>query len=415
MRDPRWFLTAGVLGILLLLLLGAVVSGLAVGPTYLADIVAIATLLAMVVLWAVSRPTAHLGTAQRVFLAGGFLAWAVCVVKVLTGGFPTQPALLLMGAMLGLALLRPPDARASGWLLDVLAVGVSAVSLVVLLMEVVGLKGSWYDELQLGDLLTMERSMYWTPLADLLGLDGRWAGPFDHPGRAGQVGALILVWGLTRRGWVRPVLVAAGALFVLLAGSNTAYLSVAVGLALLVVVTALRRFGQLPRWLARVAIAGALLAVVLLLVVIVGPNTGLTGRTTIWPTYLELWRSSPWTGVGDVGIGAAQHAGLLPAWAYHAHNSWLDLLVRYGVPALVLSVVAIGGAAVATVGYARRGSAGPLAVLAVLLVASITQPMIVWLLPTIPMTMLVLAVLASGPDPGGPGQPREDAVSARQD
>jgi O-antigen ligase len=131
--------------------------------------------------------------------------------------------------------------------------------------------------------------------------------------------------------------------------------------------------------------------------VVVGPNIGLSGRTTIWPTYLDLWRGSPWTGVGDAGVGAALSDGRLPAWAYHAHNSWLDLLARHGVVVLAFSAVAIVAAVMAALPDAIAGRAASLALLAVLLTASLTQPVVGWLVPTVPAVVLVLAVMFAQP------------------
>ena len=415
MRDPRAYLTVGVLGIVLILLLGAVATDVVVGPVYLTEAVAIVTVIVMGVMWALCRTDHRVTRAQAVFLAAGFVAWVLSVLQVLLAGLPMRPEALIMGALLGLALVRPPDRASAVWLIDLLAISLAVVCLVLVILESNQVLPSWYariaDPVGAHGLQVYEIQSYWTPLRDILGLDGRWAGPFDHPGRAGQAGALILVWGLTRRGGLRVALVGSGLLFVLLAGSNTAYLSVAVGLTVLIAVAALQRLGRLPRWGILALVLGSLAAAALLFLVVVGPNPGLSGRTTVWPVYWDLWTTSPLTGVGDAAIAQAQQAELLPSWAYHAHNSWLDLLARRGIVVLALSVAAIAAALTVAVRSARLREPGPLALIVVVLVASITQPMVLWLLPTIPMVMVVLAVLASAtPDRDAPAADRSRAL-----
>ena len=157
-----------------------------------------------------------------------------------------------------------------------------------------------------------------------------------------------------------------------------------------------------------IAAAGAVVAGAGLLFVVVGANTGLTGRTSIWPAYLELWAGSPVWGAGEAGIGEAQREGLLPAWAYHAHSLWLDVLARYGAVAFVAVGVVLASAVVVAVGGMRRGEPAAAGVVTVVLVSSIAHTLIDWRLPDVPLLVLVLAVLsvqAGRPLPAGSSQP----------
>lgn len=396
-RDPRGYLGAAVLGVSLLLLLNHLARGRSIGETYVVDIVAIGTLVAVVGLFLSCRSTERLARSQLLFLAGGLATWAISTILLVTRSTTTQPALMLVGTLLGLAILKPPSRRAAACAMDLLVGAVVVVAVIALVLEVSGVRSSWYAALDLGDLLTAERDLYWIPLADLLGIDGRWAGPFDHPGRSGQAGAIVLVWGITRTGWKRVAFVGSGVAMVLLAGSNTAYLSAAAGACVVAVAWGLRRLGPLPRW---VLISLPILGVLALAAVVVGPNMGLTGRTSIWPAYVTLWQESPWTGAGASGIGQAISDGRLPSWAYHAHNSWLDLLARNGIVALAAGVTALVAAVVAAWGSAVRQQIAPLALIATLVVGSLAQPILAWTLPTVMIVTLVLAVLMSGPAPG---------------
>lgn len=401
-RDPRGYLSVIALGVPVLLLIDQLARGRSIGEVYVVDVVAITTLVLVIGLGLWCRSDTRLARAQLVFLAAGFVAWALSTLLFVTRGSLTQPALMLLGVLLGLVLLRPPSPKQAVWAMDLLVGAVVVVALVALVLEASGMRQSWYGNLGLTDLLAIERDLYWIPLADLVGIDGRWAGPFDHPGRSGQAGAIVLVWGITRTGPRRIVFVLSGLAMVLLAGSNTAYLAAAAGACLVLAVRGLHRIGPLPRW---VLLSLPVLGLIALAVIVIGPNTHLTGRASVWPVYAGLWQDSPWTGIGEEGILAAIADGRLPTWAYHAHNSWLDLLVRTGVFALVAGVVAMGAAVVAAWGSAVRRQIAPLALIVALLVGSMAQPIIVWMLPTFMMVTLILAVLMAGPD-------REPAVPA---
>ena len=184
--------------------------------------------------------------------------------------------------------------------------------------------------------------MYWIPLADLVGIDGRWAGPFDHPGRSGQAGAIVLVWGITRIGsapgrasWL------SGLAMVLLAGSNTAYLAAAAGACVVLAAWGLRRVGPLPRWVAHRPAASSACSC--------SPSSssartwGSPAARPSGPPTSSLWQELAVDRGGEAGIAQAITDGRLPAWAYHAHNSWLDLLARNGVLALVVGGHRHGG------------------------------------------------------------------------
>jgi O-antigen ligase len=146
----------------------------------------------------------------------------------------------------------------------------------------------------------------------------------------------------------------------------------------------------------------------------VSSAANLTGRTTAWPIYLELWRGSPWTGTGADGIYAAIYDGVLPAWATHAHNLVLDALTRYGLLVGALAVAVLVIAAVATTPAARRGRPLGLAIVALTVVAGLGHTTIGWVYPEVPLLALVLAVLASASSPDGPVGPIGAVSPVRQ-
>jgi O-antigen ligase len=296
------------------------------------------------------------------------------------------PGLVLL--VLVKALSAGATSRAMDWFAWALLVG-SAVSLV---LEVIGAAPDWYRD---AARVAGDRGEYWLPLADLVGIRGRWAGPFTAPNLAGLVGAFVLVYGITRRTWTRWACVVGGVIMLLLAGSRSAFIAAVAGAACLVVVRALRPGGRrvppVLAWaagLAAVAVAG----------VFVVRNPGLTGRLPVWPVFVDLWKSSPITGVGDSGIDAAITAGTLPTWAFHAHNVFLDAAVRYGIVAFALVVAAFVVAGIVGVRAARRGAGLSVALLAVLVVVGMSDRSVEWRYLTCGFLIFMLAVLA-GADP----------------
>ncbi len=384
-------------GVLLVLTSQWLYVGAFLGPVTAPDVIAVATIALAAFQWIRSPKAQRLNKWQRIFLAAALLTW-ICVGMTTAIRFSyAEAAWLLLGALLVFSLLKPPDFHHTRQATNFLLGGVAALCLITLVSEAAGLTNSWYGDLP--GLMQWEKENYWIPVAELLDLDGRWAGPFDHPGRAGIAGAVILVWGFVNRGFSAAFFIAAGLFILVLAGSNTGYLAAASGVVIAAWFQFQVRVTWLPRWLPFLLV---LLGFVGLIAILVGPNLTLTGRTTVWPTYLELWRSSPWLGIGDAGIIIAQRADLLPAWAYHAHNSWLDVMARNGLIALMGALVAASGAVLASVKAASRGRPEAFALVTTLLVASITQPALVWLFPAVPMAVFVLAVLLSTPQAPSP-------------
>lgn len=391
-RDPRGYLGAGVAGVVLVLLGQFLIPSWSLGTVYVVDVVAIGTIVAMIALWLTARSTADTGRWQVLFLAATFGAWAAVTVLAISRFSVMQPAVLITGLLLGLALVKPPTAGQAAWVLDVLGWSLVVVIVVTLGLEATGTVPSWYDRWWATDLMLAEREQYWLPLAGVLGLDARWAGPFVHPGRVGEVAALLVAWGVTRVGTTRVVVTAGGLLALLLAGSRTSYLAAAAGVLAVVIIRGWPSLARPVRWAVVALGLGGLVAT---LVLIVGTNPGLTGRTSVWPTYYRLWQGDPLWGVGGAGVAQAQAQGLLPTWAYHAHSLWLDVLARHGLVVLVLVVAALASAVALAVGSARHGRGATAGVVVVLLVSSITHSLVDWSVPDVPMLFLVLAVLST--------------------
>jgi len=163
-----------------------------------------------------------------------------------------------------------------------------------------------------------------------------------------------------------------------------------VGLIIIAMLTTSGQLGTRSR-LWRVPIG--LVALALGAVVLFGGKSGLTGRQAIWPAFLELWKTSPWTGVGGEGIDVS--GGITQQFG-HAHSMYLDLLVRDGIFAFISVTVALAIAIGITLVAGFRGRPAPLAILSAFLITGITEPRNDWLHPGTDVLMLILCAMTAG-------------------
>lgn len=408
-RDPAAYLGAFVVAIVAVPVADQLWPGITVlGEVDVAQVAAICLGIAGLVLWARCRSITVLGGVQRMFLAAVLAAWIVTMALSIVRSPVPQPSALLTGLLVVLVWAKPPSAMSASRSLDLLAWSLVAAAALTVAAEGLGLVDSWYAKLGSWDLLAFERASYWLPLADIVGIDGRWAGPFIHPNRAGPLGGLLLVLALRRRGWSSWVFAIVGLGILALTASRTSQLAALAGLVLVLclpLVLRAPRAEPLPRAVGLVALVGtiALLAAPVLLAeeTAAGANPyvtsamTLTGRTSLWPVYLDLWQSSPWTGVGASGILQAISDEVLPMWGTHGHSLWIDALTRNGVVAFALVLAVFATAGLATLREARRGWPVGLAIVGLLVVAGLGHTTIEWRYPEVPLIALVLVVLMS--------------------
>ena len=101
---------------------------------------------------------------------------------------------LLIPFILVAIVTKPPTGAQSAVVMDVLGWTVVGAAVLSLVLEVAGVIAPW-DGFPRGTPNAFERSAYWLPLADVLGLNGRWAVPWVHPSLAGPLGMFLVVWG----------------------------------------------------------------------------------------------------------------------------------------------------------------------------------------------------------------------------
>jgi len=371
-------------------------------------LLSIATLASSAVLWFRYRGGFSASPGLRVFLGALLGLWLLAFL--LTATRREQVSVMYFAPLFLLAglWLRPPTEYGALRTADALGWALIASTVVTVALEATGVVPSWYERSDLGGLAESDRSFYWLPLREVLGLDGRWAGPFVHPNLAGPLGAALLVFGLGRAGVTRAAFAVVGTGVLLLTGSRNSLVAAAVGVLVLVISWWLRRAGRLP---VPLRVTFAAVPVVALLAALYLRDPGFSGRTTVWPEFLRLWGDDRVLGVGQGGIDALIDDGVLPVWAHHAHNVALDTLVRYGIVGLLLMVVVVASAVLIAWRRARSGRATGLALVATLLAGSLADTILHWQYLTTPMAVLVLAVLMSSGIGERPTRPDPDPES----
>jgi len=334
------------------------------------------------------RPTSGL----RLFLGAVLGLWLVTFIVAASRGESASIRMFIPLFLLAGLWLKPPTEDAALKVTVALGWTIAGATVLTVALEATGVLASWYARYDLGELAASDRAFYWLPLVDVLGLDARWAGPFVHPNLAGPLGAVLLVFGLTRSGATRAVFGVVGIGILLLTGSRNSLVAAASGAMVVAIAWWLRRPGRMPRSM-RVLLAA--LPVLVLLVALYLRDPGFSGRTAVWPEYVRLWGDGPIFGVGQEGIDEVIAAGVLPKWAHHAHNVALDTLVRYGIVGFAAMAVAYTAALVITWKAARLGRLAGLALMVTLIVGGMADTILRWQYLTTTMAVLLLTVLMS--------------------
>jgi O-antigen ligase len=282
--------------------------------------------------------------------------------------------------------LKPPTWHEGRLAFLALAWAITSILAITRLLEMTGLLPVKF---QPPGIIQFDTEYYWLPINHALGIEGRWPGPFGHNGYTAMMGAFIIVIAVafwSRSSWV---FIPIGVFTLVITSGRASVGAAVVGLILIAMMTTTGRLGRVPRkW--RVPLG----LVVLLLggLVLFGGKSGLTGRQVIWPAFLDLWKTSPWTGVGGGGIAVS--GGITQQFG-HAHSMYLDLLVRDGVFAFATVMVALAIALGITLVAGFRGRPAPLAILAAFLITGITEPRNDWLHPGTDVLMVVLCVMTA--------------------
>ena len=334
--------------------------------------------------WLALRVRAHVSGTARLFLLGMGALWVVHMGMAIFHHDLFNHTVWTFIPFLALVWLKPPNAR-EGWAaLWALAWGVAVVLVLTRSLEIFGV----LEVKSVPESITeFEQARYWLPFSGHLGLEGRWPGPFGHNADTGMMGALIAIVAIVNWRRTSPILIAVGALTLLLTGGRGPQGAIVVSLAILLIFSRRGRLAMVPLW-ARVTAAIAMTFAVI--AALVGTGAGLTGRDVIWSEFLPLWRESPWLGIGTTGI--SENLNLTRGFT-HAHNMLLDELVRYGLLTTLLLVAVLLVGAVLPIRAAARGYPGPLAILCAYGVLTVTEVRNNWQQPSILVLLVITCVL----------------------
>jgi hypothetical protein len=334
------------------------------------------------ILWLIYGGKRTASTRLQWFFALLIVAWCVQLgLAILHEDMFAISVFLYVPVVFGL-WMKTPNAldfesglRFLGWL-------VVAILVVTRTLEMLG----WIPMVDVGkDLVAFEQANYWLPLSGSLGPPGRWPGPGGHNAMTGNSGAMLVILAAGLKGRSRYVFGLVGVLTLLLTSSRNSIMAVLVGVALIIMTgdnLLTRRFG-------RKVVIGAFLGLVALAVgYVLLLNRSLTGRTTYWDLFIDLWKQSPLVGVGQTGISAADAtiAGT------NGHNLIIDSLVRYGILGVVAVVAFLVLAVVITVGASRRRLCLPLGIVGAFLTIGLVESDMSWIGLSELWLWLVLAV-----------------------
>lgn len=337
------------------------------------------------VLWLALKPRARATGALAWFLALLTLAWLAHVFLYRFHGDAFNYTALLYAPILFMFWWKPPSGAETWLAINGFAWGVSVVLVITRVLEMtqtIPIKN------QLQGLIDFDQERYFLPLNDLMGIDGRWPGPFGHNADTAMMGALLIViafaaW--SRASWVFLIV---GSIVLVLTNGRASIGAAGAGLIVMFVFT---RTGVIARIRPSIRIGLGSCLLVLGAVAMFARPSGLTGRQAIWPAFLELWWQSPWVGVG--GIGIAQGNEIAQRYG-HAHSLYIDELARWGLVGFVTQFAALGLGLFIAARAAGLGHAGPLAVMVAYFITGITEPRNNWIAPSATGFLMILMVLA---------------------
>lgn len=332
-----------------------------------------------VLLWLLTKAQGRMTGLTLVVLLGMLVLWVAVLVNyrldnaAFTYAAITAPIILLM------LIMKPPGAKEAWRLADFTFALIGILALLAQILDWVGLR----------EARTTIYSRWSLPFTDL-DLGYRWEGFFGDPNNAGLMGAILVVYGLHRRGWLRGGLLATGALVVLFSESRTSLVALAAGVLVTVLTSRPYRALKLAPWITT-AIASTAAAAATVLVFLTDPS--LNGRAQIWEAYLTLWQESPVFGVGPDGLGSAISNGEIPWDTIDGHSVLFDALTRHGLLVAVL-IAAILLGALAQAWRAKNSDAGTsLSIIAAWLFGALTYTLTEWLYINVLVIPLILALL----------------------
>jgi len=337
--------------------------------------------LSAVILWIFAPWNVNMSKRLLSFVSLLIMTWLVVLITSILHGDIFSHSVWTYAPILILLVFKSPSLDQcrfafvfTGWLIVVVLTATR-------LYEMLGI----IDIAYIGEgLIGFEQQNYWLPLGGSLGPEYRWPGPMGHNAMTGVMGAYLVVMGASLRRFSGLVFVIVGVLTLLLTSSRVAFVAAVIGFAI-VLLLGNNRISLKVQWQIRALIVGVIAITAAVVALIASPN--LTGRSSYWPAFYDLWLESPWIGVGNSGKVLAD-----PLISQtNAHNIFLDVLTMYGVIPLLTMSAALLLVFLASAKAARSNRILPLAVVTVFLVVGLTQSDHGWIVPSEPWWLLVLA------------------------
>ncbi len=296
-------------------------------------------------LWLKYRPTCTWTANFNLFFLFIGATWVSVTVLSFTQGSPFDVSLLGVPLVLVMIWAKPVPLGVVLRAIDLWAmsiVGLSVTYLVLQWAEFVVTSGP------LGDPY-LRRWEIVTPFGTII---ERWAGPFGNVNFSGPLGAVILVYGITRSGIVRRVSVVGGLLILVLSESRSAFGAAIVGVATLILIRLTEVRGR-----HRILSTGLAAVTALPLVGLFLLDTDLNGRLPIWADYLKAWWEQPILGLRNSGgIGGI------------GHNVFIDTAYQFGLVGLIPMLCAFAVLSIMAARTLRYGPAYALPMVATLIV-----------------------------------------------
>lgn len=368
-------------------------SGVTIKGQSLGIVIPIVMFPIALILWLQYRGRPSRSTWLQVFLGGLVVAW--CIHFTITrfhNDMYVHTIWLFIPIVLMISLKTPSSVDA--WqALVALAWSAAIIMVLTRALEMANVIPQWFYPTP--DQAQWEINHYWLPFAGHFGIASRWPGPFGFNSKTGFVAVFLVITALAR--WQRissPVFLTIGVLGMLLTGGRGVYISALAGILVLLLFSQRSFTSRIPP---AIRIGILVLAVSLVAFKFAFSPTATTGRIGedgIWNSFLDLWRTSPVIGVGLSGIWKAPgRAGE----AMDAHSIFVQEVAQFGLLGFVSQYAVLTVGILISLRSALKNWSGPLAVLAIYLIAGTTDLLHNgWQQASMHVLIVVLAVLSAG-------------------
>jgi hypothetical protein len=316
--------------------------------------------------WLFHKGSTRLIPLARAALVLMLIAWMYQVVRTQLDGATFNLTAFTVPLAVALILLKPPrlsEIRLAGLALAYSLILVSALSLAF------GALGVGPD----GFALLESGGTRLQIFGDLVGSGRRWGGPWGSVNMASPAGGLLAVLAFSYRGVNRYLILSGGLVIVLLSQARTPVFALVAA------------FVIVAMWSPSVASFKYRIPLrIFALVVLVSGYAGyvftsgstFNGRVVIWSDFGNLWLESPLLGVGNSGIidfvnSRISDPNFVPY--QHMHSVLGDVLVRYGIPMLVLSLGVFITSMAISIRSASRDSGKNMAIVTFVILAGLTE------------------------------------------